>query len=138
MTFGRQHAPRDVATIALLFAGFSGLAIAFWLLTDNWAGLLLPAGFLMGAYAQLRTEVRELEVRDDRLIVRTFFRAYPMPRVHIRGVVRTQDGVAVDVVNGNRYVVSPQDVNPDEVLHTLEAWLTSSSSSTPPSSAQSH
>lgn len=123
MRFGRQRAPRDYVTIAMLLVGFSALALAFWLYTDTWAGLLLPVGFLIGAYAQLRTEVRELQLLDDRLIVRTFFRAYPMPRAHIRAAMRTPAGAAVEVLNGNRYVVSPQDEDPEEVLRALDAWL---------------
>ena len=123
MRFGRQRAPRDYVTIAMLLLGFCALALAFWLYTDTWAGLLLPAGFLIGAYAQLRTEVRELEVRDDRLIVRTFFRSYPMPRAHIRSTLRTPEGAAVEVLNGNRYIVSPHDADADEVVRALEGWL---------------
>lgn len=134
MKFGRQRPPRDVITLALLLTGFSALAVAFWLYTRTWIGVLLPIGFLIGAYAQLRGEVRELELRDDTLFVRTFLRQYTMPRAHIRNVVRTPDGVAVDVLNGNRYVVSPPDTNAEEVLRALEAWL--SASSTPPSSAR--
>ena len=137
MRFGRQRAPRDVATLALLLAGFSGLAVAFWMLTLNWAGVLLPIGFLIGAWSQLRGEVRELELRDDTLVVRTFFREYPMPRAHVRAVVRTPAGVMVEVANGNRYAVTPRDVLSDDVARALEQWLgPTTSSSTLPSSAQ--
>lgn len=138
MRFGRQRSPRDYATLGLLLAGFTGLAVAFWMLTLNWAGILLPIGFLLGAWSQLRGEVRELELRADTLLVRTFFREYPMPRAHIRGVVRTPGGVMVEVANGNRYAVTPPDVASDDVARALEEWLgATTSSSTPPSSARS-
>ena len=138
MRFGRQRTPRDYATLGLLLTGFSGLAVAFWMLTLNWAGVLLPIGFLIGAWSQLRGEVRELELRGDTLLVRTFFREYPMPRAHIRGVLRTPGGVMVEVANGNRYAVTPPDVLSDDVARALEQWLgVTTSSSTPPSSARS-
>jgi hypothetical protein len=119
MTFGRQHPPRDVATIALLFLGFSGLALAFWLLTGNWLGALLPIGFVIGAYATLRAEVREIELRGDTLLLRTFFRTYPIPRTHIRGL----RGGEIEVLNGNRYAVVPPGVDADEVRRALDTWL---------------
>lgn len=123
MTFGRQRPLRDLAALALLLLGFSALAVAFWLYTANWAGVLLPIGFLIGAYAQLRGEVRELELRGDALLVRTFFREYRMPRPHIRRVLRTPAGVAVEVLNGNRYEVLPPGVSAGELAPALEAWL---------------
>ena len=123
MTFGRQRAPRDVLTLALLLVGFCGLAVAFWLYTRNWAGLLLPIGFLIGAYAQLRAEVRELELRPEALVVRTFFRAYALPRAHIRGVVRTPEGVAVDVLNGARYEIAPPGEDANAIHRAVTDWL---------------
>ena len=126
MKFGSQRPLRDVFVLALLLAGFTALAVAFWMFTLNWAGILLPIGFLIGAYAQLRTEVREVELHPDRLFVRTFFREYPMPRAHIRSVIRAPDGGAiVEVLNGNRYPVTPPDVDGEELARTLEAWLDS-------------
>jgi hypothetical protein len=126
MKFGRQRALRDVLVLALLLVGFTALAVAFWMLTLNWAGILLPIGFVIGAYAQLRVEVREVELHPDRLFVRTFFREYPMPRAHIRRVLRSPDGAAiVEVLNGNRYAVTPPDVDGEELARTLEAWLAS-------------
>lgn len=123
MTFGRQRSPRDIAALALLFAGFSGLALAFWMYTFNWLGLLLPAGYLLGAYASLRSEVREIEIRDDLLILRTFLRAYPIPRAHVRGVEHTPHGSAIQVLNGNRYEITPPDADAVEVARALDAWL---------------
>src|SRR5687768_8292245 len=79
-TFGTQRPGRDVAGLTLLFAGFSLLALAFWVLTANWAGVLLPIGYLVGVINTLRTDVREIELREDVLLVRTFFREYPIPR----------------------------------------------------------
>jgi hypothetical protein len=119
MRFGRQRAPRDVLVLFLLLVGFSGLALAFWLLTANWLGLLLPLGFLIGAYATLRAEVRELELRGDTLLLRTFFRTYPIPRAHIRAL----RDVEIEVLNGNRYPVAPPDADREEVRRALEAWL---------------
>lgn len=125
MTFGEQRALRDVLVLALLLVGFTALAVAFWIFTLNWAGLLLPVGFLIGAYAQLRVEVREIEVLPDRLSVRTFFREYPMPRAHIRRVIRSPEGAMVEVLNGNRYAVTPPGVDGEELARTLEDWLAS-------------
>lgn len=119
MRFGRQRSPRDVFVIALLLTGFCGLALAFWLLTGNWLGALLPLGFLVGAYATLRAEVREVELRGDMLLLRTFFRTYPIPRAHIRRLL----GGEIEVLNGNRYAVVPADANADEVQRALAAWL---------------
>jgi hypothetical protein len=109
--------------LLLLFVGFASLAVAFWLLNANWAGLLLPLGYVIGAWASLRKEVREIELREEALIVRTFFRGYPIPRANIKGVVRTPRGAAIDVLNGNRYEVTPPGTNPGEIARALEEWL---------------
>ena len=119
MRFGRQRSPTEIATILLLFLGFCGLATAFWILTSNWAGWLLPLGFLIGLLGTVRAEVKELEIRDETLILRTFFRAYPIPRAHIR----TLRGTEIEVLNGNRYDVAPANADRAEVARALEAWL---------------
>ena len=131
MRFGRQHSPSDVGTIVLLLSGFTALAIAFWILTSNWAGLLLPLGFLIGLFGTFRGEVKEIELRGDTLFLRTFFREYPIPRAHIRAL----NGTQIEVLNGNRYDVAPPGADPEEVTRALKEWLAApTSSSTPPSS----
>ena len=119
MRFGRQRSPTEVATILLLFLGFTALAAAFWILTENWVGLLLPLGFLIGLFGTFRAEVKEIEFRGETLILRTFFRAYPIPRTHIR----TLRGTEIEVLNGNRYDVAPAGTDREEVTRALEAWL---------------
>ena len=119
MRFGRQRSPSDVATLVLLFVGFAALAVAFWIYTRTWFGLLLPIGYVIGAYATLRAEVKEIELRGDTLILRTFFRAYPIPRAHVRALRATE----IEVLNGNRYEVAPPGVDRAEVARALEAWL---------------
>lgn len=121
MRFGRQRSPSDVATILLLFLGFTALAVAFWVLTSNWAGLLLPVGFVIGLAGSFRAEVKEIELRGETLILRTFFRAYPIPRAHVRAL----RGTEIEVLNGNRYEVAPPGANRAEVAHALEEWLAS-------------
>ncbi|HEX6099064.1 MAG TPA: hypothetical protein VF432_22315 [Thermoanaerobaculia bacterium] len=123
MRFGRQRSPSEVTTILMLFLGFTGLAAAFWILTLNWAGLLLPLGFLIGLFGTFRAEVKEIELRGETLILRTFFRAYPIPRAHVTKIVRTPRGPAIEVLNGNRYDVTPPGTNAEEVARALEAWL---------------
>jgi len=123
MRFGAQRSAREVLTLALLLLGFTALAVAFWILNLSWAGLLLPIGFLIGAYATLRAEVKEIELRDDTLILRTFFRAYPIPRAHVKNIARTPRGAAIDVLNGNRYYVTPPETDSEVVAHALEEWL---------------
>lgn len=119
MKFGRQRPPRDVLVIALLLVGFSGLALGFWLLTRNWLGVLLPVGYMIGVYATLRAEVRELEFRGHTLLLRTFFRTYPIPRAHIRRLRDTE----IEVLNGNRYEIAPPSADRDAVRRALERWL---------------
>jgi hypothetical protein len=119
MRFGRQRPPADVATLVLLLVGFSGLALAFRLLTGSWLGVLLPIGFLIGAYTTLRAEVRELELRPDALLLRTFFRTYTIKRAHIR----TLRGTEIEVLNGNRYELAPPDADRVEVRRALAAWF---------------
>lgn len=123
MRFGRQRSPSDVATILLLFLGFTALAIAFWALTSNWAGLLLPVGFVIGLVGSFRAEVKEIELRGETLILRTFFRAYPIPRAHVRAL----RGTEIEVLNGNRYEVAPPGADRAEVARALEEWLNPSS-----------
>lgn len=121
--FGRQRSPGDYLSILALLAGFCGLALAYRVYTDTWLGLLLPAGYVIGLAAALRTEVRELIVEEDRLVVRTFFRSYPMPRAHILRILRTPRGPAVEVLNGNRYAVTPYGADAEAVAAALEAWM---------------
>ena len=123
MRFGRQRSPSEVTTIVMLFLGFLALAVAFWIYTSNWAGLLLPLGFLIGLFGTFRAEVKELELRGETLILRTFFRAYPIPRAHVTKVVRTPRGAAIEVLNGNRYEVTPPDADAEEVARALDTWL---------------
>ncbi len=123
MRFGRQRSPSDVAALLLLFLGFTALGVAFWVFTRTWFGLLLVIGYLIGVYATLRAEVKEIELRGETLIVRTFFRAYPIPRAHVTRVVRTPEGAAIDVLNGNRYEVTPPGADAEEVARALEEWL---------------
>lgn len=127
MRFGRQHSPSEVTAILVLFLGFLGLGVAFWILTLHWAGLLLPLGFLIGLFGSFRAEVKEIELRGETLILRTFFRAYPIPRAHVKQVLRTPRGAAIEVLNGNRYEVTPPGTDAAEVAHALETWLTPSS-----------
>ena len=42
----------DTAAFLLLLTGFSALALAYWLLTFHWLGVLLPVGFLAGTLLQ--------------------------------------------------------------------------------------
>ena len=109
--------------MVLLLAGFCGLGAALWILKNTWIGVVLPLAFVVGAIAGLRTEVREVEVRDDALIVKTFLRAYALPRAHIVRVIRTEDGVAVEVLNGARYEIAPPSVDGDAMFAALRAWL---------------
>lgn len=121
--FGRQRPPRDIAALALLLAGFSALGLAFWILTSNWLGGLLPLGFLLGAWQSLRADVREIELRGDALLVRTFFREYSIPRAHVTNVVLTPEGAAIDVLNGSRYQVTPPGTDAAKLAHAFDAWL---------------
>jgi hypothetical protein len=120
--FGRQRPAGDLAALALLFLGFSGLAVAVFFLRETLFGALLPLAFVAGAIAGLRAEVRELELRDDRLILRTFFRGYGIPKAHIKAVVMTPRGVAIDVLNGARYAINPPGVDAEELQNALLAW----------------
>ena len=123
MRWGEQRPIADVAAIALLLIGFSGLAAAIFYLRETIIGVLLPLTFIAGAWAGLRTEVRELELQPERLIVRTFFRSYPVPRANVIAIVMTDRGVAMDVLNGSRYPINPPDVDPVELAAVLRAWL---------------
>ena len=123
MRYGRQRPASDLAALALLFAGFCGLAVAIFFLRETLLGLLLPLTFLAGAYAGLRTEVREIELFPEKLVLRTIFRGYRIPRAHIRNIVVTEKGVAIDVINGARYVINPPGVEPMELERALRKWL---------------
>jgi hypothetical protein len=121
--FGQQRPPADLAALALLLVGFTGLAAAIFYLRETLVGLLLPLTFIAGAIAGLRAEVREVELADDRLVIRTMFRSYAIPRAHIRAIVLTEKGVAIDVLNGSRYPINPPDVDPEQLRQALSNWL---------------
>lgn len=121
--FGRRRPPADVAAIVLLLAGFADLALAVRAVYDTWAGLLLPLAFIGGAIAGLRAEVREIEFRRDALLLRTFFRAYTIPRAHIVRVLRENFGASIEVLNGARYFVTPPGVDPHAFGDALESWF---------------
>jgi hypothetical protein len=121
--FGEQRPIADMAALALLLIGFSALAAAVFYLRETVIGVFLPVTFVAGAIAGLRTEVRELELQPERLIVRTFFTSYTVPRANITGIVLTPRGVAMDVLNGSRYQINPPGVDPIELHAALRAWL---------------
>lgn len=123
MKFGAQRPPSDLFALALLFLGFSGLAVAIFFLRETLFGLLLPLTFIAGAIAGLRGEVREVELLEDRLVLRTIFRGYRIPRAHIRAIVVTPGGVAIDVLNGARYPINPPGVDAVELERALREWL---------------
>lgn len=126
MRYGKQRPASDLAALALLFLGFSGLAVAIFFLRETLLGVLLPLTFLAGVYAGLRAEVRELELLPEKLILRTIFRGYGIPRAHIRTIVVTEKGVAIDVINGARYAINPPGVDPIELERALREWLSPS------------
>ena len=121
--FGEQRPIADVLALALLLIGFSALAAAIFYLRESIIGVLLPVAFIAGAVAGLRTEVRELELQGDRMIVRTFFSSYTVPRANVTGVVITERGVAMDVLNGSRYPINPPGIDPAELHAALREWL---------------
>jgi hypothetical protein len=123
VTFGRQRPPADLITLALLLTGFSALAFAIFYLRETLLGALLPLTFIAGAFAGLRREVREVEIRPDRLILRTFFRSYAIPRDHVRAIAVTTGGTAIDVLSGARYPITPPGVDPLELERALREWL---------------
>jgi hypothetical protein len=118
MRFGKQRPASDVAAFILLFLGFAALALAFWILKGTLLGLFLPIGYVVGAVASLHKDIREIELRDDLLLVRTFFREYPIPRTHVTRVV----GTTVEVLNGNRYMVAPPGTDAAEITRALKEW----------------
>jgi hypothetical protein len=121
--FGQQRPATDILAIGLLCAGFSAIAYALWVFTGNWIGVLLPVGFLVGAWASLRVEVREIEIRPDVMLVRTFFREYPIPRAHVTNVALTPQGAAIDVLNGRRYLITPPQSDAEEIAVALAEWM---------------
>ena len=122
MRFGKQRPATDIAGLILLFLGFAALALAFWILKGTLLGLFLPVGYLVGAFASLHKDIREIELRDDVLLVRTFFREYPIPRTHVTRVA----GTTIEVLNGNRYMVAPPGTDAAEIAHALREWSMSS------------
>ena len=123
MRFGKRRPPSDLIALALLFVGFTALAAAIFYLRETLVGVLLPLTFLAGAIAGLRAEVREVELQPERLVVRTMFRSYAIPRAHIRAIVLTEKGVAIDVLNGSRYPINPPNVDAEELRQALSNWL---------------
>ena len=121
-TFGRQRPAVDIAALVMLFLGFCAMGVAVWAFTLTWAGVLLPLAFIIGIIADMRSEIREVELTDDALLVRTFFRTWPIPRAHVTGVVVDQRGAAVDVLNGARYYITPGGADHAEFDSALERW----------------
>jgi hypothetical protein len=122
--FGKQRPPADLAALALLLTGFTALAVAIFYLRETLIGALLPLTFIAGAIAGLRGEVRELELQPDRLVLRTMFRSYAIPRAHVRAIVMTERGVSIDVLNGARYPITPPGVDAEELRQALSEWMT--------------
>ena len=120
--FGRRRRGRDAFVVALLLVGFSGLAAAIRILSGNWFGALLPIAFIYGSAIALRREIREIETRGGTLVVRTLFRDYAIPRAHITNVVLTAEGAAIDVLNGNRYDITPAGEDRVAVWRAVREW----------------
>jgi hypothetical protein len=123
VVFGKQRPAKDLAVLALLLAGFCGLAVAIFYLRETLIGALLPLTFIAGAFAGLRGEVREVELLEDKLIIRTIFRGYAIPRAHVRAIVTTDRGTAIDVLSGARYPITPPGVDALELERALREGL---------------
>jgi hypothetical protein len=123
VTYGRRRPPLDVAALALLFAGFCALALAVRAVYGTWSGALLPLAFVAGAFAGLRAEVRELELRRDALVLRTFFRAYTIPRAHVVRVIHEERGASIEALNGAQYFLTPPGVDARAFADALDAWF---------------
>lgn len=122
ITFGRQRPGTDIAAVALLLTGFTAIAWSMWLARGAWLGVLLPIAFVIGIVSGFRTEVRAVDLDGDRMTLRTFFRAYPIPRAHITRVVLTDQGLAIEVLNGARYFIDPRDVDAAEMYRVVREW----------------
>lgn len=121
-TFGRQRSRAEIGAAILLLVGFTALAYAMWIARGAWFGVLLPIAYLVGIFSGFRSEVREIDLDDETLTIRTFFRAYPIPRAHITNVAATRRGVAIDVLNGARYFITPPGVDPEEMFGAVSRW----------------
>lgn len=108
--------------VGLLLIGFTTLAVAVQLLTRSWVGYLLPAGYVAGAWAALRVQVRAVELAEDHILISTFFRQYPIPRAHITSVLAGPEGAVIYVLNGARYDVTPEDVEPEAFARAMDQW----------------
>jgi hypothetical protein len=120
--FGRQRPAVDIAALVILFLGFCAMGIAVWAFTLTWAGVLLPLAFVLGIVADMRGEIREVELADDALLIRTFFRTWPIPRDHITAVTFDARGAAIDVLNGSRYYITPQGADDAAFATALQQW----------------
>jgi hypothetical protein len=123
LRFGRRRPPLDIAALVLLLAGFGALALAVRAVYGTWAGALLPLAFIAGAFAGLRAEMREIELQQNALVLRTFFRAYTIPRAHVVRVMHDDRGASIEVLNGAHYLVTPPGVDRQVLGDGLDAWF---------------
>ncbi|MFL6248730.1 MAG: hypothetical protein ACJ74H_22085 [Thermoanaerobaculia bacterium] len=84
--FGNRRAASFISFNALVFLGLSALGIWVWLDQRYWVGLVLPPMMVWALYTDLRDSVRQVEVGEDSVIIRTFLREEAIPASEIAEV----------------------------------------------------
>ena len=128
--FGRRFAASYLAPSLLVLAAFVALGLWLWASEGEWIGLLVPPALLWGLYAEFRDQLRELELRQESLVLRTILRERIILREDIVSTqllltpVRNGKLLSVMVVlrDGRSVWIQPAGQDAQEVHATVKSW----------------
>lgn len=81
--FGRRFSAVYLATSVVVCGAFVALGVWLWSSEGHWIGLLVPPVLVWGLHSEFRDQIRELEVHESALVVRTVLRERALLRQDI-------------------------------------------------------
>jgi hypothetical protein len=129
--FGRRFPAVYLASSVIVCGAFVALGVWLWRSEGVWVGLLVPPVLLWGLYAEFRDQLRELELHETKLVLRTVLRERVVMRQDIDRTqlllkpVRSGHLLSVLLVlrDGSSVWVHPVGEDAEDVYAAVENWL---------------
>ncbi len=129
--FGKRRAMPDLLLNLALFLSLGGAGVWLWFEERNWIGLVLLPILVRALYTDLRDNVREIEIRERDLAIRTFLRERVIPRVDIREValvlrplgMNQRLSCGIGLHSGEAVWLAPRSIDVIELHEALRQWL---------------
>jgi hypothetical protein len=129
--FGRRFPAVYLATSVIVCGAFVALGVWLWRSEGQWIGLLVPPVLLWGLHAEFRDQIRELELHETALVLRTVLRERVVLRQdidHTELLLKpVGNGHLLSVLlvlrDGSSVWVHPVGQDAQDVYAAVESWL---------------